>query len=65
MTKFVDAIDVHQQQFLQLLGKETGKPPQAAGLEMYLLSHQIRETLKFRLAEEQIEDSDEVCGIVL
>ena len=59
---FVDAIDAHQQQFAQLLGKEAGKPPQAVGLELFLLSHQIRETLKFRLTEQKIEETDEVCS---
>ncbi|EPE36390.1 ALDH-like protein [Glarea lozoyensis ATCC 20868] len=59
LTTFVDAIDAHQQEFAQLLGKEAGKPPQGVGIELYLLSHQIHETLKFRLTEEQIEDTDE------
>jgi len=58
----VDSIDSHQEEFAQLLGKETGKPPQAVGLELFLLSHQIRQTLNFRLTEEQIEDSEEVCS---
>jgi acyl-CoA reductase-like NAD-dependent aldehyde dehydrogenase len=62
LNKFVDAIDAHQQEFAQLLGKETGKPPQAVAIELYLLSHQIRQTLNFRLKEEQIEDTDEVCS---
>lgn len=61
LNRFVDAIDANQQQFAQLLGKEAGKPPQAVGIELFLLSHQIRETLKFRLTEEQIEDTNEVC----
>lgn len=62
LNKFVDAIDAHQQEFAQLLGKETGKPPQAVGMELFLLTHQIRQTLNFRLTEEQIEDTDEVCS---
>lgn len=62
LNKFVDNIDAHQQDFAQLLGKEAGKPPQAVGTELFLLGHQIRQTLKFRLAEEQIEDTDEVCS---
>jgi len=59
LNKFVDSIDAHQQEFAQLLGKEAGKPPQAVGIELFLLSHQIRQTLNFRLTEEQIEDTDE------
>jgi len=62
LNKLVDSIDFHQEEFAQLLGKETGKPPQAVGLELFLLSHQIRQTLNFRLTEEQIEDSEEVCS---
>jgi len=61
LTTLVDSFDAHQKEFAELLGKEAGKPPQAVGLELFLLSHQIRETLKFRLTEEQIENTDEVC----
>lgn len=61
LNKFVDSIDAHQHEFAKLLGKETGKPPQAVAIELYLLSHQIRQTLNFRLTEEQIEDTDKVC----
>lgn len=61
LLKFVDAIDANQQGFAQLLGKEAGKPPQGVGIELFLLSHQIRETLKHRLTEEKIEESEEVC----
>ncbi|KAF4629506.1 hypothetical protein G7Y89_g8637 [Cudoniella acicularis] len=59
LNKFVDSIVAYQQEFAQLLGKEAGKPPQAVGIELFLLSHQIRQTLNFRLTEEQIEDTDE------
>lgn len=61
LAKFVDAIDENQKDFSALLGKETGKPPQAAGAELFILSQQIREIIKFRLTEEVIEESDEVC----
>lgn len=57
---FVDAIDANQEGFARLLGKETGKPPQGIGLELFLLSRQIREVVKFRMTEETIEDSEEV-----
>lgn len=60
LLKFVEAIEANQQEFAQLLGKEAGKPPQAVGIELFLLSHQIREVIKFRLTEEVIEDTDEV-----
>ncbi|TVY81456.1 putative aldehyde dehydrogenase FUS7 [Lachnellula suecica] len=58
LSAFVDAIDAHQQQFAELLGKEAGKPPQAVGIELFLLSNQIREIIKFRLTEEEIENTD-------
>ena len=64
LSKFVDAIEENQQSFIQLLGNETGKPLQVAGMELFLLGPQIRETLKFRLTEEKVEDSDEVCPCV-
>ena len=64
LNKLVDSIDSHQQEFAKLLGEETGKPPQAVGLELFLLSHQIRQTLNFRLAEEQIEDTEDVCSLL-
>ncbi|KAK2606526.1 hypothetical protein N8I77_005269 [Diaporthe amygdali] len=59
MFKFVDAIEANQEGFAPLLGKETGKPPQTAGMELFLLGHQIRGMLKHRLTEEKIEDSNE------
>ncbi|ROV92190.1 hypothetical protein VMCG_09277 [Cytospora schulzeri] len=59
LLRFVDAIDANQQGFAQLLGKEAGKPPQGVGIELFLLTHQIRETLKLRLTEEKIEETDE------
>lgn len=60
LVKFVEAVDANQQELSALLGKETGKPPQAAGAELFILSQQIREIIKFRLTEEVIEESDEV-----
>lgn len=61
LTKFVEAVEANQQGLIQLLGNETGKPLQSAGIELFLLSTQIRGVLKHRLTEETIEDSDEVC----
>lgn len=63
LVKFVEAVDANQQELSALLGKETGKPPQAAGAELFILSQQIREIIKFRLTEEVIEESDEVCRL--
>lgn len=61
LTKFADAVEANQEDFAQLLGREAGKPPGAASFELFILTRQIRETLKHKLAEETIEDTDEVC----
>lgn len=62
LAKFADAIEANQEGFAPLLGKETGKPQQSAGMEFLFLIHQIRDTIKrHRLTEETIEDTDEVC----
>lgn len=60
LSKFADAVDANAQELSALLGKETGKPRQAAGMEVFILTTQLRETIKLRLTEELIEDSDEV-----
>lgn len=60
--KFADAIEANQAGFVPLLGNETGKPQQSAGMEFVFLVHQIRDTLnRHRLTEEKIEETDEVC----
>lgn len=60
--KFADAIEANQEGFVPLLGKETGKPLQSAGMEFAFLVHQVRDTLnRHRLTEEKIEETDEVC----
>lgn len=64
LLQFADAIDANQQEFARLLGKEAGKPPQSAGMELFLLGHQIRQSLQYRLVEETIEDTDEVCFLL-
>lgn len=60
LLKFVEAIEANQESFAQLLGRETGKPPGGVGIEFFLLSRQIRETIKQRVTEEQIQDTDDV-----
>jgi acyl-CoA reductase-like NAD-dependent aldehyde dehydrogenase len=59
LNKFADAIEANKDEFAGLLGKEVGKPPQAAGFEMFLVMGLARETPKLRLKEEKkIDDSD-------
>ncbi|EPE27139.1 ALDH-like protein [Glarea lozoyensis ATCC 20868] len=59
LSKFADAIDANQAGFAKLLGEECGKPPQGVGIELFLVTHQIRETVKIKLGEEVVEDSAE------
>ncbi|KAF4500406.1 aldehyde dehydrogenase (NAD+) [Fusarium agapanthi] len=37
LVKFADAIEGHKQEFIDLLGREAGKPPQAGGFELMLV----------------------------
>lgn len=64
LSKFADAVDANAQELSALLGKETGKPRQAAGMEVFILTTQLRETIKLRLTEELIEDSDEKSIVI-
>lgn len=58
--KFADAIEANQQGFTKLLGDEVGKTPQGVGIELFMVGHRIRETLKMRLTEEKVQETDEV-----
>ncbi|KAF7555905.1 hypothetical protein G7Z17_g1779 [Cylindrodendrum hubeiense] len=64
LVKFADAIEANTQEFIDLLGKEAGKPPQGGGFEMGLVMNLARETAKLRLKEEKPEDSDDRTAIV-
>ncbi|KAL2276372.1 hypothetical protein FJTKL_00965 [Diaporthe vaccinii] len=65
LAKFADAIEANQEGFAPLLGKETGKPLQSAGMEFLFMIHQIRDTIKrHRLTEETIEDTDELSVVI-
>jgi acyl-CoA reductase-like NAD-dependent aldehyde dehydrogenase len=59
--RFADAIDANQEGLGKLLGEEAGKPPQGVAMELFLTGTQIRGTIKHRLTEEKIEETDEVC----
>ncbi|KAI1840468.1 hypothetical protein JX266_013352 [Neoarthrinium moseri] len=59
LNKFADAIEANNDELTELLGKEVGKPPQAAGFELSLVIGLARETPKLRLKEEKpIDDAD-------
>uniref|UniRef100_A0A8H7N731 Aldehyde dehydrogenase domain-containing protein n=1 Tax=Bionectria ochroleuca TaxID=29856 RepID=A0A8H7N731_BIOOC len=47
LNKFADAIEANQQEFIDLLGKEVGKPPGAGGFEMFLVMGLARGTPSF------------------
>ena len=61
LNQLADAIEANKDAFVELLGKEVGKPPQAGAFEMSLTMGLARETTKLRLKEEKIIDSAEVC----
>ncbi|KAK3684320.1 Aldehyde/histidinol dehydrogenase [Podospora appendiculata] len=59
LLRFADAIQANKEGFAKLLGEETGKPPQSAAVEVWLIEDHIRGTVVHRLTEEVIEDTDE------
>jgi hypothetical protein len=61
LNKFADAIEANQAEFIELLGKEAGKPPQAGGFELFLVLNLARETPKLRLKETKPIDDADVC----
>lgn len=63
LNKFADAIEANQEEFIKLLGKEAGKPPQAAAFELQLVMGVARETPKLRLKEEKPIDDNDVRAI--
>ncbi|KAI0197809.1 aldehyde dehydrogenase [Astrocystis sublimbata] len=64
LNKFADAIELHTDEFVTLLGLEAGKPPQAAAFEMFLVMNLVRETPTLRLREVTPVDTPERTAIV-
>lgn len=60
ITEFGDALEANSQEFINLLGKEVGKPPGAGAFEMFLTMNLARETPKLRLPEEKPVDDEDV-----
>lgn len=60
LVKFADAIEAHKQEFIELLGREAGKPPQAGGFELMLVMEHIRKTPKLRIKEDKPEENEDV-----
>ncbi|KAF5247658.1 hypothetical protein FANTH_6281 [Fusarium anthophilum] len=63
LVKFADAIETHKQEFIDLLGREAGKPPQAGGFELMLVMEHVRETPKLRIKEDKPEDSEDLTVV--
>ncbi|KAK7221831.1 hypothetical protein V2G26_009834 [Clonostachys chloroleuca] len=64
LNKFADAIEANQQDFVDLLGKEVGKPPGAGGFEMFLVMGLARGTPQLRIKEEKPIDDEDRTAIV-
>ncbi|RYP72516.1 hypothetical protein DL771_004156 [Monosporascus sp. 5C6A] len=64
LNKFADAIEANKEEFIELLGKEVGKPPQAGSFELSLVMGLARETPKLRLKEEKVIDDADRTAIV-
>ncbi|KAI8627986.1 Aldehyde/histidinol dehydrogenase [Xylariaceae sp. FL1651] len=64
LNKFADAIEAYQDAFVKLLGLEAGKPPQAAGFEMFFVMTLARQIPLLRLKEEKPVDDDQRTAIV-
>ncbi|RBR25214.1 uncharacterized protein FIESC28_01949 [Fusarium coffeatum] len=64
LVRFADAIEAHKQEFIDLLGREAGKPPQAGAFELFLVMEHIRKTPELRLEEEKPEDNEDRTAIV-
>lgn len=62
LVRFADAIEANIGPIAELLGKETGKPVEAAAKELeFALSH-IRVTAKLRIPEQVLQDTEEVSA---
>ncbi|VUC25094.1 unnamed protein product, partial [Clonostachys rosea] len=64
LNEFAEAIEANKLRIIELLGKELGKPPQAAGFEFDLTMGLARETPKMRLNEEKPIDDEDRTAIV-
>lgn len=65
LVTLADAILANREGFIELLGKEAGKPPQAAGFELFLVEDHVTRTPTLRLPEEKPEDNEDVRMSVL
>lgn len=61
LMRFADALEANQPEFIELLGREAGKPLSAASYEVGVAVGSIRGVAALRLEEETMEDTDQVC----
>jgi acyl-CoA reductase-like NAD-dependent aldehyde dehydrogenase len=62
LVRFADAIEGNLGAIAELLGRETGKPVEAAARELeFALSH-IRVTAKLRIPEQVLQENEEVSA---
>ncbi|KAI0817314.1 aldehyde dehydrogenase [Xylaria sp. FL0064] len=60
LNRFADAIESYTDKFIVLLGHEAGKPPQAAGFEMFFVMNLARKIPLLRLKEEKPIDDGQI-----
>ncbi|KAK0732290.1 Aldehyde/histidinol dehydrogenase [Lasiosphaeris hirsuta] len=59
LERFADAIEANLADFAALLGREAGKPVQAANMELAFALGHLRATAKLRVPEVVVEESEE------
>ncbi|KAI0175012.1 Aldehyde/histidinol dehydrogenase [Pestalotiopsis sp. NC0098] len=64
LEKFGAAIEANKEELTVTLGKEVGKPPQAAGFEMFLVGALVQGTAALRLKDETVIDDEDRTAIV-
>lgn len=62
LVKLADAIMANKQEFIDLLGREAGKPPQAGAYELGLVHEHVTTVPTLRLPEETPIDDEDVCA---
>jgi acyl-CoA reductase-like NAD-dependent aldehyde dehydrogenase len=60
LDKFGAALEANKEELTACLGREVGKPPQAAGFEMMLTQGLVAGTAQLRLKDEKVIDDEDV-----
>ncbi|KAF3026499.1 hypothetical protein E8E14_013437 [Neopestalotiopsis sp. 37M] len=64
LDKFGAALEANKEELTACLGREVGKPPQAAGFEMMLTQGLVAGTAQLRLKDEKVIDDEDRTAIV-